>query len=89
MPCRWRAMNPLSIEERLKVKEGLDLDLSYGALATYVGRCKSVVMRESKRLGDIRKYDAYKAQEDFEAKQKLIGIKKLDGKKKNNRKRDQ
>lgn len=88
MPCRWIAMNPLSIEERLKVKEGLDLNLSYSALAAHVGRCKSVVMRESKRLGDIKKYDAYKAQKDFEEKQKLIGIKKINGKEKNNRKRD-
>lgn len=88
MPCRWIAMNPLSIEERLKIKEGLELDLSYGQLAKHVGRGKSVVMREAKRLGDIRKYDAYKAQKDFEEKQKLIGIKKLDGKKKNNRTRN-
>jgi IS30 family transposase len=76
MPCKWIAINPLSIEERHKVKEGLDLDLSYSQLALHVGRCKSVVMREAKRLGKAEDYDPIKAQADFEAKQKLIGIKK-------------
>jgi IS30 family transposase len=76
MPGRWIAINPLSIDERQKVKEGLDLDLSYSQLALHVGRCKSVVMREAKRLGKAEDYDPDKAQADFEAKQKLIGKKK-------------
>jgi IS30 family transposase len=76
MPRKWIAINPLSIDERQKVKEGLDLDLSYSQLALHVGRCKSVVMREAKRLGKAEDYDPMKAQEDFEAKQKLIGKKK-------------
>lgn len=76
MPCKWIAINPLSIEERFKIKEGLDLDLSYSQLAIHVGRCKSVVLRESKRLGKAENYDPLKAQADFEAKQKLIGKKK-------------
>lgn len=85
MPGRWIAINPLSIEERLKVKEGLELDMSYSQLAEHVGRCKSVVMREAKRLGGPGDYDAYKAQQDFEAKQKLIGKKKVNGQEKDNR----
>ncbi len=88
MPGRWIAINPLSIDERLKVKEGLELDLSYSQLALHVGRCKSVVMREAKRLGKPEEYDAHKAQADFEAKQKLIG-KKKNGQKKDNRTGDQ
>ena len=76
MPRKWIAINALRIEERHKIKEGLMLDMSYSELAIHVGRCKSVVMRESKRLGLPGDYDAVKAQADFEAKQKLIGKKK-------------
>ncbi len=76
MPNKWIAINPLTIEERILIKEALELDLTYSKMALHVGRDKSVVMRESKRLGDIRKYDPYKAQKDFEQKQKLIGKKK-------------
>ena len=77
MVGKWIAINPLSIDERLKVEEGLKLDMSYSQLAAHVGRCKSVVMREAKRLGGHADYTAVKAQADFEAKQKLIGKKKV------------
>lgn len=70
------AHNPISLEERIKIQEGLLLDLTYSKLAEYVSRPKSTVMREAKRLGDIRKYDPHKAQKDFEDKQKNIGKKK-------------
>jgi IS30 family transposase len=76
MPGKWIAMNPLSLDERIKIYKGLALGLSYGNLAKYVGRCKSVVMREAKRLGRYQDYDPVKAQNDFEYKQKLIGKKK-------------
>jgi len=76
MPGKWIAINPLSLEERCRVKEGLNLNLSYSQLASYVGRCKSVVMREAKRLGTYKDYDPQKAQDDFESKQKLIGKKR-------------
>jgi len=76
MVCKWMCINPLSLEERYKVKQGLDMNLSYKGISEHVGRCKSVVMREAKRLGDAGMYDPIKAQEDFEAKQKLIGKKK-------------
>lgn len=74
MVGNWSCFNPLTIEERRLIKEGLDLDMSYGKIALHVGRCKSVVMREAKRLGDIRKYDPEKAQENFEEKQKRHGF---------------
>lgn len=61
----------------MKIKEAIDKGFSYGEMAAYVGRCKSVVMRESKRLGKAEGYDPTKAQQDFENKQKLIGKKKL------------
>ena len=76
MVCKWIANNPLSIEERVKIQEGIDLDFSYRQIGEHVGRCKSVVMREAKRFGSVYEYNAVKAQTDFESKQKLIGKKK-------------
>lgn len=62
----WSVKNPLTFDERLKIAIGLSEGLSYGQLAKYVGRCKSVVMRESKRLGDANKYNPELAQKNFE-----------------------
>lgn len=76
MPGKWKAINPLRLEERKKIREGLDLNLIYSQLALHVGRCKSVVLRESKRLGKHENYDPIGAQADFEEKQKLVGRKK-------------
>ena len=73
----WRSINPLTLHERRLIKQGIDLGMSYGQLAKHVGRCKSVVMRESKRLGKPWDYNPDKAQKDFEAKQKLVGIRKV------------
>ncbi len=72
MPGKWMCINPLSIDERKLVKEGIDLNLSYSGIAAYVGRPKSTVMREAKRLGTPWNYDPEKAQNDFENKQKNI-----------------
>lgn len=72
----WAAINPLTIEERRKIKEGLALNMYYREIAIHVGRCKSVVMRESKRLGDVSDYDPDLAQEDFETKMRRFGDKK-------------
>lgn len=82
MVGKWSCFNPLTIEERRLIKEGLDLDMSYGKIALHVGRCKSVVMREAKRLRDIREYDPEKAQEDFEEKQNGHGFGRWQKKKK-------
>lgn len=71
------AYNPLKLEERIKIKEAIDLDMSYGQMAIHVGRSKSVVMREAKRLGKYTDYDPYDAQNDFEKKQQRIRIKKI------------
>lgn len=72
MVGKYMAINPLTIEERYKVKEGLDMNMSYSELGRHVGRPKSTVLRESKRLGHAFTYDPQKAQEDFENKQKNI-----------------
>lgn len=73
---KWIANNPLTIKERIKIKEAIDKGMSYGEMAIYVGRAKSTVMREAKRLGpDVWNYDPKIAQKDFETKQKLIGKK--------------
>ncbi len=72
----WAAINPLTLEERIKVKEALSNGLSYSQMALHVGRCKSTVLRESKRLGKIKNYDPDLAQKDFEEKMKKVGKKK-------------
>lgn len=69
---------PLTLDERKKIKEGLELNLSYTQLAKHVGRNKSTVLRESKRLGTPDDYDPEKAQAHFEMRQqeKIEGIKR-------------
>lgn len=74
----WKAKNPLRIEERRKIKEAIELGLSYRQMALFVDRPKSTVLRESKRLGKFTNYDPDKAQKDFEEKQKNIRTKKVD-----------
>lgn len=77
MISKWIANNPFTIEERRLIKEGIDLGMSYRELAIHVGRSKSSVMREAKRINGVCwMYDPDKAQADFEEKQKLIGKKK-------------
>lgn len=76
MPKEWVAVNALTIEERQKIKEAIDMNMSYSEMGEYVGRDKSTVMREAKRLGHFSQYDPNKAQKDFESKQKLVGIKR-------------
>ncbi len=66
MATQWSCKNPLSLEERKLIREGLDLGMSYSQIGIHVGRCKSVVLRESKRLGSSNNYDALKAQDHFE-----------------------
>lgn len=76
MPTQFKTKNPLTLEERRKIKEGLASTMSYREIGLYVGRCKSVVLRESKRLGTADKYDPDRAQQHFVSKQKLSGIKR-------------
>lgn len=66
MVGKWSVKNPLTLEERKKIKEAIDMDMSYSKMAIYVGRYKSTVMRESKRLGNVNDYDPEKAQLAFE-----------------------
>ena len=76
MVSKWKAHNPLSIQERHLIKEGIDMNMSYREIGLHVGREKSVVMKEAKRLGLVSEYDPEEAQKDFEYKQTLIGKKK-------------
>lgn len=69
-------MFDLTIDDRIKIKEALDMNMSYSEMANYVNRNKSVVLRESKRLGEIKYYDPVLAQQNFESKKKLRGIRK-------------
>jgi len=69
MICKWQVKNPLTIEERRKIKEAIDMDMSYGQMGEFVGRPKSTVLREARRIGKPRDYDPEKAQKDFEKKQ--------------------
>lgn len=86
---KWSCRNPLTIQERLLIKEAIDLNMSYSEMSTHVGRCKSVVMRESKRLGDHSTYNAEKAQEHFEDKQKRHGFRQWQSLKKQERDQEQ
>jgi IS30 family transposase len=52
------------------------MQMTYREIGEFVGRPKTTVIRESKRLGNVDKYDAEKAQNDFELKQKNCGYKK-------------
>ena len=81
---KWSCINPLTIEERRLIKEGLDLNMTYREISLHAGRCKSVVMREAKRLGNIKDYDPDKAQAHFEEKQKRHGFREWQKKKKQN-----
>ncbi len=74
---KWAVKNPLTIEERRLIKEGIDLDLSYNGISKYVGRSKTTICRETKRINNnYKEYDPELAQKDFENKQKLVGIPK-------------
>jgi IS30 family transposase len=72
---RYKVKNPLTLEERKKIKEGLESFLTFKQIADTLGRAKSTVLRESKRLGRGR-YDPVKAHKDFRKKQMLSGIKR-------------
>jgi IS30 family transposase len=76
MISKWKAINPLTIHERRLIAEGIRVGMSYRQLGLHVGRHKSVVLREVKRLGEPSNYIPEKAQKDFEDKQKLVGKKK-------------
>lgn len=76
MVSKWAGKNPLIYSERLKIKEGIDSNLTYSEIAESIGRSKSTIQRECKRLGGFWNYDPKEAQKDFEKKQKLVGIKK-------------
>lgn len=68
MIYKYNTINPLTIEERHLIKEAIDLNMSYGEMAKHVGRVKSIVRRESVRLGHYSLYDPEKAQQQFEMK---------------------
>lgn len=87
MVGKWSVKNPLTIDERKLLQEGLRLNLSYAQLAQYVGRDKSTLWREAKRLGDVENYTAEKAQEHFERLQQLKNQRITETKLKNSRKK--
>ncbi len=70
MVGKWMCKNPLTLQERILIKEGLDLNMSYREICDHSKRPKSTIRRECKRLGDVKNYDAYEAQKDFEQKQR-------------------
>jgi len=76
MVFQFKVRNPLTIEERIKIAEGISHHLSYGEMSKSIGRCKSVIRREVNRLGSHKSYDPLSAQKDFEHKQRLCGIKR-------------
>lgn len=71
MVNKFKCRNPLTIEERRLIKEGLDLNMTYREIAIHANRSKTTVIREAKRLGDIEDYDPDEAQRHFEYRQKV------------------
>lgn len=71
MAGKWSVKNPLTLEERIRIKEGLDANLYYYQIAICIGRGKTTIIKESHRLGDIENYDPHAAQKHFENLQKL------------------
>lgn len=67
---KWSCRNPLKLEDRQKIQEGLQLGLSSREIARMIHREKTVILRESMRLGDREKYDAILAQIHFETTQR-------------------
>lgn len=80
MVSEWMVKNPLSLEERKMIKEGIDGGLSFRQIGLYVNRNKSTVMYEAKRLGKPDNYNPEKAQEDFERKQRARKTRSFNGK---------
>lgn len=76
MVGKYKVKNHLTLEERQRIREGIEADLSYLKIAESIGRAKSTVLRECKRLGDPLDYDPAKAHTDFKKKQLLSGIKR-------------
>lgn len=70
MVTEWMVKNPLTLEERKKIKEGIDKGFSYTEIAEYIGRNKTTIIKEAKRLGNPDNYDPHKAQENFERRQR-------------------
>lgn len=67
---KWSCRNPLTIEDRRVIQHGIESGLSSRQIGKEIIRCKSVILRESKRLGDSKEYNAELAQEHFENTQK-------------------
>jgi IS30 family transposase len=70
MVGKWASENPITLEQRKLIEQGIKSNLSYREIGELAGRAKTTVMREAKRLGDVECYNAIKAQKDFERKQK-------------------
>lgn len=69
MISKWSVKNPLSLDERKQIYEGIQASLSYSNIAKIMNRAKSTIRRESLRLGGVDDYDPERAQKHFEALQ--------------------
>jgi IS30 family transposase len=76
MVGKYKVKNHLTLAERRQIREGVEADLSYRRIAEDLGRAKSTIIRECKRLGDPQDYDPLKAHQNFKKKQMLSGIKR-------------
>jgi|GEM_PF-6090576 IS30 family transposase len=67
---KWSCRNPLTIEERKIIQQGIESGLSSRQIGKEIQREKSIILRESKRLGDLKNYKAELAQQHFEDTQR-------------------
>ena len=66
MVVRWACHNPLNIDDRRAIKDGLDAGLTYRAIAKSINRGKTTIQREVLRFKSLDDYDPEKAQAQFE-----------------------
>lgn len=61
----------ITLEERQKIEEMLDMGLNQNIIAKELHRDPSSIRIEVRRCGGVRKYNAQKAHEDAEEKERL------------------
>lgn len=71
MVGKWSCKNPLNIEERILIQKGIENNMTYKQISESCKRPVTTIKNECKRrCKELSEYNAYKAQEDFEMKQR-------------------
>ncbi len=57
--------SPLTLEERNKIKEFIEVDYSLSSISRLIGRGKNTVVQEVRRNGGRENYNPQKAEQQF------------------------